>query len=635
MPLRISRSCTAVEFALTKARSVRRCQHEQRRRLSSQSTKQQYAIAHRPTTSVWSSSLVRNVRSERQFRKSTCARSDVPPPPRPFSEEPRLAASTVASAGDKTKKLTTTTVAPAPEKAKLVRPQVPSKASQSSLRATSKQDTRGASLSIPTHERLKEDAVQLEKPKKKEAIVHDYSVRPYSYLYFAEEDNYAVFKKYPTVTSKRLAKLSTNMKADERPRKLSMLTRDFIDDSLYNPKYGYFSRQALIYSPEKPFEYGAIANADDFVNRWSMTYKQYDNVLSVRSSTDATVNKDTSAPLPQLWHTPTELFQPFYGQAIAKYLLLNYLLTLYPYNDLVIYEVGGGNGTLMLNILDYIRESHPDVYERTRYNIIEISGALAEKQLRHKLERQGFSDRVRIINKSIFDWTTEVPKPCFFIALEVFDNFAHDTIRYDHETNKPYQGYVVVDDDGNFQEHFSPELDPLAARFMKLREEVMPHLDLTRERGHPLAKSKFRRKLRTWLDPLAHDLTTPEFIPTRYLQFLDILKRYFPEHRLLASDFTTLPNAIPGYNSPVVQVMLEKRMIPVETYMVLQGYFDILFPTDFELAAAMYEKVVGKIATIATHSSFLEQWADIEATTTKDGENPMVSFYQNAAFMCT
>jgi SAM-dependent MidA family methyltransferase len=48
----------------------------------------------------------------------------------------------------------------------------------------------------------------------------------------------------------------------------------------------------------------------------------------------------------------------------------------------------------MLNILDYIRETHPDVYERTRYNIIEISGALADKQANHlraKVESQGFS----------------------------------------------------------------------------------------------------------------------------------------------------------------------------------------------------------------------------------------------------
>ncbi|KAK7207153.1 S-adenosyl-L-methionine-dependent methyltransferase [Myxozyma melibiosi] len=485
----------------------------------------------------------------------------------------------------------------------------------------------------------------MDKSKDKKTIInYDYSVRPYSYLYFANENDYEVFKKYPTVTSSKLAALSGMKETTTRPRKLSMLTRDFIDDSLYNPAYGYFARQATIYSPDKPFDYGDIKNTDDFVNRWSRTYKKYDNMLTSNTKirpgeARPAQDPDKSPELPQLWHTPTELFQPFYGQAIARYLLLNYLITLYPYNDLVIYEVGGGNGTLMLNILDYIRETHPDVYERTRYNIIEISETLAAKQaaraLQDKIDRQGFSDHVRIINKSIFDWDTKVPEPCFFIALEVFDNFAHDSIRYDHETNKPHQGYVVVDETGDFQEHFSPELDPWAEKFLTLRKELFPDLDLSKLKGHPLSKSKFRRKLRTWLHPLAHDLTVPEFIPTRYLQFLEVLKTKFPEHRLLASDFTSLPNSIPGYNSPVVQVLLNKKMITVDTYMVLQGYFDILFPTDFELAAALYTKIVGRVATVETHSAFLEQWAVLEKTMTKDGDNPMLDFYQNAAFLCT
>src|SRR5690606_8928172 len=82
----------------------------------------------------------------------------------------------------------------------------------------------------------------------------------------------------------------------------------------------------------------------------------------------------------QLWHTPTELFQPYYGEAIARYLVANYKLSVYPYHDLVIYEMGAGNGTLMANILDYIRSADPDVYERTRYKIIEISPALAARQ---------------------------------------------------------------------------------------------------------------------------------------------------------------------------------------------------------------------------------------------------------------
>jgi len=97
-----------------------------------------------------------------------------------------------------------------------------------------------------------------------------------------------------------------------------------------------------------------------------------------------------------------------------------YLLKYFPYEDLIIYEVGAGNGTLATNILDFIRERHPDVYERTRYRIIEISKALSDNQqraLRHH------SSVVEVINKSIFDWTQREWAPCFFLALEVIVSF--------------------------------------------------------------------------------------------------------------------------------------------------------------------------------------------------------------------
>ncbi|KAM9888161.1 hypothetical protein OXX69_013133, partial [Metschnikowia pulcherrima] len=62
----------------------------------------------------------------------------------------------------------------------------------------------------------------------------------------------------------------------------------------------------------------------------------------------------------QLWHTPTELFSPYYGEALARYIIVNYKLNgCYPYEDLIIYEMGGGNGTLMCNVLSYIQKTEP------------------------------------------------------------------------------------------------------------------------------------------------------------------------------------------------------------------------------------------------------------------------------------
>lgn len=267
----------------------------------------------------------------------------------------------------------------------------------------------------------------------------------------------------------------------------------------------------------------------------------------------------------QLWHTPTELFRPFYGEAIARYLVSNYRLTTYPYHDLLIYEMGAGRGTLMLNILDYIRAVDADVYARTRYNIIEISPSLADLQTRHLLataESRGHRARVDIVNASIFDWQRYEPSPCFFLAMEVFDNFAHDGIRYDVATEEPLQGHVLIDADGDFYEFYAHELDPLAARFFRVRHAATAGLY-----PRPYASSPLLRRLAARL-PFAANLSDPEFIPTRLMQFFDVLEKYFPAHRLVTSDFDALPQAVRGLNAPVVQTRYRRRMVPVTTPLV-------------------------------------------------------------------
>ena len=62
--------------------------------------------------------------------------------------------------------------------------------------------------------------------------------------------------------------------------------------------------------------------------------------------------------------------------------------------------------------------------------------------------------------------------------------------------------------------------------------------------------------------------------------------------------------------------------------MVLQGYFDIMFATDFGIASEMYKQVTARVPRVESHREFLEQWADIDITTTKTGENPMLDFYK-------
>ncbi|EJU03655.1 DUF185-domain-containing protein [Dacryopinax primogenitus] len=464
------------------------------------------------------------------------------------------------------------------------------------------------------------------------------------------------YEKYPLLTASQLSR-------EKKPRReVKMLVRDFIADALYNPNYGYFPKQAVILSSPEPFDFPSLKNSDEFNSMVARTY-----------ATDDTGPRTLIGR--QLWHTPTELFKPWYGSAIAQCLTADYMLKYFPYEDFIIYEVGGGNGTLARNILDFVRDYYPDIYERTSYRIIEISPQLAEIQ-KQQLKQE--HENVEVIIKDILQWDKPDLSPCYFIAAEVIDNFPHDIIRYRTEDLKPAQCVVVVDSEGSYTELYEPITDPLITRFLAYRTALhhQPPV-LTRVMTSPVL-----RFLRQAL-PMVPNLSSPEFIPTHLLLFLEKLRRNFPQHRLLLSDFFSLPEALSGYNAPVVQTRYRGAMIPCTTYLVQPGYFDIFFPTNFERLGELYELVMslphtpqeldirsspilqsdrrlasdffsargrsdveptpvlsGKparlgppLCNIFTHKEFLTRYANIEATTLRNGENPLLEFYQNAKFL--
>lgn len=408
--------------------------------------------------------------------------------------------------------------------------------------------------------------------------------------------------------------------------RINQLTANSIDslsiDSLYNPQYGYFPKQVVIFNPEEPFDFNSIPNESTFHRLLGQKYTDFEDALDEQQP-----NKSR-----QLWHTPTELFQPYYGEAIAQYLVRNYQIKYFPHRDLIIYEMGAGNGTLMHNILDYIKDFHPEIYDRTKYKIIEISpnlAALQASQLTNLAASQGHVEHVEIVNQSIFDWDHFVSDPCYFLALEVFDNFAHDCIRYDPLTEEPLQGQVLIDNDGEFYEFYTKEIDKHTSRFLQIRNAAC-----SRPFPHPLRGPPLLRNLRYQL-PFAPNLTLPEYVPTRLMQFFEILNDHFPLHHLLTSDFHTLPDAIAGFNAPIVQTRYQRRVVPVTTPLVQQGFFDILFPTNFSVMEAIYCAITGRQAKISTHEEFLQQWAYVEDTRTRNGENPLLSWYKNASVMTT
>jgi hypothetical protein len=67
----------------------------------------------------------------------------------------------------------------------------------------------------------------------------------------------------------------------------------------------------------------------------------------------------------------------------------------------------------------------------------------------------------------------------------------------------------------------------------------------------------------------------------------------------------------------------------------MQGYFDILFPTNFPLVQEIYRAMTGKLSRVSSHEEFLRQWAYTKETETRSGENPLLGYYKNAAMLVT
>lgn len=248
-------------------------------------------------------------------------------------------------------------------------------------------------------------------------------------------------------------------------------------------------------------------------------------------------------------------------------------------------------------------------------------------------------------------------------------------------TLEPYQGLVTIDEHGDFSTFYSRITDPLISSFLSLRSQL----------AHPPPVSRLLQMSPTLRRayaamPLAPNLSAPEYIPTRLLSLLQTLREHFPRHRLLLTDFSSLPDTIPGTNAPVVQTRYQNTMVPCTTLLVKQGYFDIFFPTNFELLRDMYEHVLSQPlsstgdharaspiaigsapaiganfftsrhpstrrqplegvvsasglpvgehkSSVYSHAEFLETYADLSQTTLRNGENPMIDFYKNVKFL--
>lgn len=198
-----------------------------------------------------------------------------------------------------------------------------------------------------------------------------------------------------------------------RGLKVTLPVSDFINDRLYHPKGGYFSKTNN--------QLGYLKEPIPFQDLFG--YEDYTKVLHERYPENA-------------WLTPSEIFKPYYGMSIANY--IDFQLKQYEEThshvknqSLKIIEGGAGNGSAASSILNYFKLYRPKIYKNMNYKIVEISQPMVDRCKTELRKQHGeLLDRgqIEIVRESIVSYPKRDNDIVFVLLLEVLDNMPHDRV---------------------------------------------------------------------------------------------------------------------------------------------------------------------------------------------------------------
>lgn len=298
-----------------------------------------------------------------------------------------------------------------------------------------------------------------------------------------------------------------------------------------------------------------------------------------------------------MWLTPCELFTPHYSNILANFISKSMNVSL-RHNDHVtfdIVELGGGRGTNANVLLDYMRDTDIDMYERLdSYTIFDTSPTLHELQREVLIsgsngEGRIHADKIKLVNTDLMDiadgrspFLSQSNKPTVLIALELLDNLPHDKIAQCMHSNEILQAEVLqasdVDTLGTARKHYQSEI------FYPLDDKLLQDiLSIAPEIYTPKSSQG------------------PRWVPSVALGVLIKLYACRPNSSIAIADFDWLPP--PDLSDPLSPPLAEPAIgDPLVTDMNGQDHScylsspsdalcDILFPTDFVRLVAFVKQI--------------------------------------------
>jgi len=303
-----------------------------------------------------------------------------------------------------------------------------------------------------------------------------------------------------------------------------------------------------------------------------------------------------AAQPPGSWLTPSELFSPHYGRAVAAFIVGHHAANSVTGSPLHIIEVGSGRGTLARDVLDALKanrsgggksdsERGGSLYGRTRYATLDVSPGLAQAA-RTTVRAAGHGPGV--FRQALGDaceaggWaaaagallvgddearpgaarpaTPPPPATPYILACEVLDNLPHDRVERVGGGGGGGGGawaQAMVRWGGPGSPAPLEELHPLADPVVAACLAAALEGEGGAAAPPPPPPPPFLARLGDWVvgeAPPPWSLPLPThpsragclFLPTGAARFLSAVGAAFPNHTLLALDFDALPSMVRG-----------------------------------------------------------------------------------------
>lgn len=301
------------------------------------------------------------------------------------------------------------------------------------------------------------------------------------------------------------------------------------------------------------------------------------------------------------------LYDPVLTHSIARWLLVDYKLNHYPYNDLNIINIYTDlpqSLKIAESMMRYFRQVlSKSMFEKIRYTLLPLYSH--HQKLSSRLAKD-IPGEIQIISETaIFTSETSdfphpqqfiIEDPVYFVMLnDIFKNTSHDLVRYNLNANQWEQCYVDINVEGDRSRRFDTDLDYWCDSALSKALEVND-LDAAKQ-------------------------SEAFYVPTRLIQLFDLLKTFAPSHKLFAIDtpqrwnpsFLSMIRILAGY-----QPLRASKIVEPQRSSFWSGRHEVSgprFTIDFTQIQQIYSSMneAAKFCEVDDLPEFVGQWFDVNS----------------------